>query len=188
MLADLTHSGSEPTRSLRQWFILAGITALVVLIDQLSKAYVVAHLDYHHSWMPLGLIKPVFRFTHVHNTGAAFGLFPQGGLIFLIIAVFVSVIIVFYYRQIPAEAWLVRVALGFQLGGALGNVIDRVRLGYVVDFFDVSIWPVFNVADSCIVIGVALLALEMLREEWQAKQAAKREAADDISDQEQAYS
>jgi signal peptidase II len=64
-----------------------------------------------------------------------------------------------------------------QLGGALGNVVDRVRQGYVVDFLDVSIWPVFNVADSCIVVGVVLLALFMLREEYRAVRQAQAESA-----------
>jgi signal peptidase II len=173
-----TPATSGPTISsvslFRRWLWLGGVTLFVIVIDQLTKAYVVAHLGYRDSWVPIKAIESIFRFTHVHNTGAAFGMFPEGGLVFLIIAAVVSVIIVIYYHQIPAEAWLARIALGLQLGGALGNVIDRVRLGYVVDFFDVSIWPVFNVADSCIVIGVLLLVLEMLREEWRERQAEKQ--------------
>jgi signal peptidase II len=162
--ASLTNEIRQAT--LWRWLLLFGVAALTILADQVSKAYVVAHLNLQESWMPFGFIEPLFRFTHVHNTGAAFGLFPQGGSIFLLIAVIVSAIIVYYYRQIPGHAWLIRLALGLQLGGALGNVVDRVRLGYVVDFFNVEYWPVFNVADSCIVIGVALLALAMLREEY----------------------
>ena len=158
----------------RWWLFLAVVTALTIIADQVSKAYVVAHLGLHESWMPIKAIEPVFRFTHVHNTGAAFGLFPQGGSIFLIIAVIVSVVIIYYYHQLPDSAWLVRLALGLQLGGALGNVVDRVRLGYVVDFFNVEYWPVFNVADSCIVIGVVLLALMMFWEEYQV--ARQKEA------------
>ncbi len=155
------------------WLFLVLVTVLTVFADQVSKAYVVAHLALHRSWMPIDAVEPVFRFTHVHNTGAAFGLFPQGGSIFLIIAVIVSVVIIYYYRQLSGSAWLVRLALGLQLGGALGNVIDRVRLGYVVDFFNVEYWPVFNVADSCIVVGVVLLALVMLWEEYQVTQRAR---------------
>jgi signal peptidase II len=162
-------SGATPG----QWLLLIGVALLAILADQLSKAYVVAHLALHESWMPLSFIEPVFRFTHVHNTGAAFGLFPEGGSIFLIIAVIVSSVIIYYYRQLPRDAWLVRLALGLQLGGALGNVIDRVRLGYVVDFLHLEHWPVFNVADSSIVIGVALLALVMLREEYAASHESK---------------
>jgi len=156
-----------------EWLLLIGVTLLTVVADQASKAYVVAHLGLYESWMPLAFLEPVFRFTLVHNTGAAFGLFPQGGSIFLIIAVVISVVIVYYYRQVPSGAWLARLALGLQLGGALGNVVDRVRLGYVVDFLHVEYWPVFNVADSCIVIGVTLLALLMLIQEHQEAQARK---------------
>ncbi|MBN1562349.1 MAG: signal peptidase II [Anaerolineae bacterium] len=185
-------SESSPKSSPKRWLWLVSLALVVILIDQLTKAYVVAHLDYRDSWVPIKAIESIFRFTHVHNTGAAFGIFPDGGSVFLIIAAFVSVIILIYYHQIPDGAWLARIALGLQLGGALGNVVDRVRVGYVVDFFDVSIWPVFNVADSCIVIGVALLMLEMLREEWQMKQAAKHaeqhDTASERADHEGVYS
>ena len=155
------------TRSARRvdWLLLVAVTGLVILADQLSKRYIVAHLAFGESWMPLDAIEPLFRFTHVRNTGAAFGIFPEGGTVFLIVAIIVSGIIIYYYRQLPHHALLLRLALGLQLGGALGNVIDRVRLGYVVDFMHVEYIPVFNVADSCIVLGVALLALEILREE-----------------------
>lgn len=150
------------------WLFFAVVAGLAILVDQATKAYVAAHLARHATWMPVDFIEPVFRFTHVHNTGAAFGMFPQGGTLFLVIAVAVSTVIVYYYRNLPFGGWLVRLGLALQLAGALGNVIDRVRLGYVVDFMKVTFWPVFNVADSCIVIGVLLLAFEMLREEWRA--------------------
>jgi signal peptidase II len=156
-----------------QWLFLLGVAVLVIVADQIAKAYVSAHLALYSSWMPLHFLEPVFRFTHVHNTGAAFGLFPEGGSIFLVIAVIISSFIIYFYRQLPAEAWLVRLALGLQLGGALGNVIDRVHRGYVIDFMHLEHWPVFNVADSCIVLGVVLLALEMLIEEYQAARDAK---------------
>lgn len=177
------------------WIFLVGVTLLAILTDQVSKAYVVARLALHESWMPLDFIEPIFRFTHVHNTGVAFGMFQGGGVVFIVIPIIVSAVIVFYYRELPAQAWLVRLALGLQMGGALGNLIDRLRQGYVVDFFNVEFWPVFNVADSCIVIGVALLAFEILREEWQmarqgkaqAKAAAEADAAD-ASEEQASYS
>jgi signal peptidase II len=97
-------------------------------------------------------------------------MFPNGGVIFLIIPVVVSVIIVYYYRQLTTDAWLVRVALGLQMGGALGNLIDRIRQGYVVDFLHLEHWPVSNVSDICIVMGVVLLGIEMVREERQLAQ------------------
>ncbi len=152
------------------WLLLAVVVAVVIALDQATKAYVMAHLDRYESWMPVAAINPIFRFTHVHNTGAAFGMLPQGGSVFLLISLVVSAVIVYYYRRLTFGGWLVRLALGLQLGGALGNAIDRVRLGYVVDFLKVAYWPVFNIADSCIVIGVALLAFAMLREEWRLAQ------------------
>ena len=126
--------------------------------------------------MPLAALEPLFRLTHVHNTGAAFGIFPQGSTVFLIIALVVSGIIVYYYRQLPHHAVLLRLALGLQLGGALGNAIDRVRQVYVVDFMHIEFIPVFNVADLCFVVGVALLALEILLEERRAAREQKQAA------------
>jgi signal peptidase II len=170
-----------PGANLKQWVFLFGIATLSILADQASKAYVVHHLPYQDSWVPIGFIEPLFKFTHVHNTGASFGMFPQGGSVFLVIALIVSLIIIYYYRQIPPQAWLTRLALGLQLGGALGNAVDRLRLGYVVDFFHVEHFPVFNVADSSIVIGVCLLALEMLLEEWRAARQEKQQPASEKS-------
>jgi signal peptidase II len=158
-----------------RWVFLVLVTASIILFDQLTKAYVVAHLALHESWMPIDFIEPYFRFTHIHNTGAAFGMFPDSGLAFFFIALIVSSIILYYYRKLPKNVWLIRLALGLQLGGALGNnVIDRARQGYVVDFLNFEWWPVFNVADSCIVVGVALLAFEMLREEYRASRQASQ--------------
>lgn len=189
---------SAPRTTIMHWLFLILVVALAIGVDQASKAYVVAHLDLHESWMPIDALEPVFRFTHIHNTGAAFGMFPGGGTVFFVIALIVSVVIVYYYRKLPRQVWLARLALGLQLGGAISNnLIDRVRLGYVVDFFNVTHWPVFNVADSCIVIGVALLAFELLREEWRTAQDEARgpESGDSAADthgaessEEQAYS
>jgi signal peptidase II len=170
-----------PGASAKQWLFLFSTAALTILADQVSKAYVVRHLPPYDSWVPIGFIEPLFKFTHVHNTGASFGMFPQGGSVFLVIALIVSLVIVYYYRQIPPQAWLTRLALGLQLGGALGNAVDRIRLGYVVDFFHVEHFPVFNVADSSIVIGVCLLALEMLLEEWRAARQEKQQPASEKS-------
>ena len=174
-------TAATPRRAAGRWLLLFCVAALAILADQASKAYVVRHLGLHESWAPLSALEQVFRFTHVHNTGAAFGLFPQGGVVFLIIAAIVSAVILYYYRQVSSEGWLIRLALGLQLGGALGNVIDRLRLGYVVDFVDAWRWPVFNVADSCVVIGVGLLMLLMLREERRERQrlAARDKTGED---------
>ena len=162
----------------RHWLYLSGIAALAIAVDQAAKAYVVAHLDRGESWVPLDFFASVFRITHVRNSGAAFGIFPGRGQVFLVIAAVIVLVILYFYRQLPRETWLVRTALGLQLGGALGNVIDRLRLDYaVIDFFHVRYFPVFNVADICIVVGVGLLALAMFRDEWRMRQAAESDKA-----------
>ncbi|NDJ75277.1 MAG: signal peptidase II [Chloroflexi bacterium] len=175
------NTSSTNTAPRRHWWLLFGTAALIIISDQLSKLYIIHRLDHRESWAPIKFLEPVIQFTHVHNTGAAFGMFPDSGFVFLGIALVVTGIIVVYYSQLPPGNWLIRLALGLQLGGAIGNnMIDRVRLGYVVDFLDVEFWPlaewpVFNIADSSIVVGVLLLAFEMIREERRLAKATKAE-------------
>ena len=86
----------------------------------------------------------------------------------MVIAVVVVVVIVVYYRYLPGNQWLVQASLGLQLGGALGNLLDRLSHGHVIDFIDFKVWPVFNVADSSVFVGVVILAYYLLRhgEDW----------------------
>jgi signal peptidase II len=148
------------------------VTAVLVLLaDQISKHFVVAGLPEGQSVEVASWLAPVLHFTHVTNTGAAFGLFRGGGDFFIVISAIVIVAIIVFYRQLPDSQWLMRVALGLQLGGATGNFLDRLRHdGSVVDFIDLHFWPlrewpVFNVADSSLVVGVILLALLLVDEE-----------------------
>jgi signal peptidase II len=151
------------------WWILPVVAVLTLAIDQATKYLVVSNLGLYESWVPFPALAQVFTIHYVTNTGAAFGLFQNGSLFFVIVAVIVSLVIVFYYRYLPDGQWLIRLSLGMQLGGALGNLLDRLRLGHVVDFFDFQIWPVFNVADSSIVCGVIVLAFLLLREDHQER-------------------
>ena len=157
-------------RRTRVDLILPAMAALVLLADQVSKHLVRTWLAQGQSLDIAPWLMPLFRVTHVTNTGVAFGLFPKVGDLSIIVAVVVVVVIFLYHRHIPREQWLMRVAMGLQLGGALGNLIDRLRHGFVVDFIDVNFWPVhnfaiFNVADSSIVVGVAVLAVLMVWDE-----------------------
>ncbi len=142
--------------------VLLVIALLVLIADQASKAWTIENI-------PLNTTREIipnfewFVLTHITNAGAAFGLFPQLSLVFTFIALIVSVAIVVYYRSLPAGEWLVRLSLGLQLGGAVGNLVDRLRYGYVVDMFYARFWPVFNIADSAIVCGVGLLMLHLWR-------------------------
>lgn len=150
-------------------FLLA-VAAAVIALDQLTKALVTANLALYEQVAPVEALRPYFTFTYVRNTGAAFGLFPGGGAFFIVVALIVSAMIVYFYRTIPGQTPVMRAALGLQLGGAWGNLIDRLRLGYVVDFLDFKFWPVFNVADSALVVGALTLLVALW---WQDRQAAR---------------
>lgn len=147
--------------------VLFLVMALVLLADYASKIIVENRMALNTTWVPIPELERFFRFTHVSNTGAAFGLFPSGSLLFAAVAIVVSIFIIAYNQALPAKHQLYRVALGLQLGGALGNLLSRVRLGHVTDFFDFGPWPVFNVADLCVVSGVIMLGFLMLLEERQ---------------------
>jgi signal peptidase II len=145
--------------------ILPAVALLVLVADQISKYLVLSNLAPGQFWNPITSLTPWVSITHVTNTGAAFGLFQDRGPLFVVIAVLVVAAIIFYYRQLPAGQWWIKASLGLQLGGALGNLLDRLRLDYkVIDFIDFKIWPVFNLADSAIVLGVAVLAYYLLRD------------------------
>jgi signal peptidase II len=152
-------------------FILPVTAALVLIADQISKAFVVQRLAENQSWDIAPWLSPVLSITHVTNTGAAFGMLQNLNTVFAIIGLIAVVTIIVYARRIPAGQWMIRVALGLALGGAMGNnLVDRLRQGYVVDFLDLNFWPlhnwpVFNVADASIVTGVALLTLVFVWEE-----------------------
>ena len=131
-------------------------TVFVVLVfDQISKFFVVRWLPLYHSWPEEGFI----RITHGLNTGTAFGFFPNQTTV-LIIASLLAIGFLFYFYQthlMPLK--LLRLGIGLQLGGAAGNLIDRLRNGFVVDFIDVGPWPIFNLADSSIVVGITIIVV-----------------------------
>src|SRR3989304_7667593 len=112
-------------------------------------------------WLPESLIwlSPYARIVHWYNSGAAFGMFQNGNLIFTILAFIVIGAIIYYFPYVEADDWTLKLAMGLQLGGAAGNVIDRLMMGKVTDFISVGTFPVFNVADSSISVGVVVLLL-----------------------------
>jgi signal peptidase II len=153
-----------------RWALFLIVAAVVFLGDRVTKHLVRTNLSVGEMWNPIPFLRPFVTVTHVTNTGGAFGLFRDYGLIFAIVAVVVVLGIIAFYRFLPpGQAWL-RVSLGLQLGGALGNLCDRVRLGSVVDFVDFKIWPVFNLADLAIVVGVSLLAFHLLFNQQEGEQ------------------
>lgn len=155
------------------------IAVVVVILDQLTKYIASTSLEIYQ---PVAVM-PMFNWTLMHNTGAAFSfLANENGWqrwFFAVIAVVVSVVIVLWIKRLEQHEKWQAAALALILGGAIGNVIDRIWLGYVVDFIDVyyesSHWPAFNVADSAIFIGVAMIIIESIREYWAERQNSKSE-------------
>ena len=140
-------------------FDLLQLAAIFFLLDQLTKFLVRAYLPFGHSYPATGF----FRFTHAENTGSAFGLF-QGHNTPLIVISFVGIfVLAMIYQSQPKPTNLLRLSLGLQIGGALGNLVDRFRLGAVTDFIDVGPWPIFNLADSSIICGLLLLGWIILQ-------------------------
>lgn len=134
----------------------------VVILDQFSKYIVVENMALGES---IPIIEEVFHLTYILNPGAAFGMFAHNRLFFIAIAVIVIGIIIWARREILASPWEVKAGCGLFLGGAIGNLIDRARQGLVIDFFDFRIWPVFNIADIVICIGVGLIIWNLLKTE-----------------------
>ena len=145
----------NPTRKYwyKDWAFLL-IFAATLGLDQLTKYLVKANLDVGESLPTDGFL----RITYVTNSGSAFGFFPNQTLV-LIFASFIGIaFLLFYYHAHPFPGIFLRLSLGLMLGGAIGNLIDRVQFGHVVDFIDVGPWPVFNLADSSIMVGIGIIA------------------------------
>ncbi|HUV75931.1 MAG TPA: signal peptidase II [Dehalococcoidales bacterium] len=143
-------------------FSLTGL--LIVVADQLSKVWIRTNLVEGQSLFEVGF----FRITYVQNTGAAFGLLQGQSFALTIVAIIGIVVLLVYalfvYRYFSwLDNMLTKFGLGLMLGGTLGNLIDRLRFGYVTDFIDFGYWPAFNVADSAITVGVIIFACSLLR-------------------------
>ena len=145
--------------------LLASLTTLaVIFIDRITKIFFSQLLSYGES---LQVIANVLYMTLVHNTGIAFGLFKDQGAVFIVvpvIAVILLIVNIYYYRQndqVLSRTYIV--AFSLILGGAIGNLIDRMQHGYVIDFIDFRIWPVFNIADSAITIGAIIVGIKCFR-------------------------
>lgn len=137
-----------------------GIGILVFILDQLVKHAVLVSM---HLGESIPIIKDVFHITFVLNPGAAFGMLEHQRWIFIVVALLVVVLALVFYKHIQRESLITRIGTGLLLGGALGNLLDRIQSGLVVDFLDFRIWPVFNIADIAICGGAAMLIWDMWR-------------------------
>lgn len=163
---------------LRDYLTLFGIGGTIIIIDQATKILVRRNLAIGEWWSPWGWLEPYARIVNWKNTGAAFGILPNFGDFITVLAIVVAIAIVYYFPRVPREDWTLRLAMGLEFGGAVGNLFDRLTIGWVTDF--VSIWrfPVFNVADLCITLGVIVLLLGVWSQEKKKEDPASETDVD----------
>lgn len=151
------------TRSQFDIFLCLSIVFGVVVADRLTKIFFTGLLSPGES---LPVIRNFLHMTLVHNTGIAFGLFKDRGIVFIIIPIIAIILLVyniFYYKYNDESlSRLYIVSFSLILGGAIGNLVDRILYGYVIDFVDLQVWPVFNIADSAITIGAVIIAVKCI--------------------------
>ncbi len=162
----------------KYWFdylVLFLIAGAIVALDQWSKAWVRANVPLAGDWMPhwLAWLEPYARVRYWYNSGAAFGFFQNGNTIFSTLAVIVDLFILYYLPRTSRSDWWLRLAMGMQFAGATGNLIDRIIFQHVTDFISVGNFAVFNVADSSISVGVAILIIGI----WFKERADKKRTA-----------
>lgn len=158
--------------------VFLGAMTLALVLDQLTKTWIVRNLSFADR---IPVIEGFFSLTHVRNPGAAFSLFatspePFRRIFFVVVTLVAIVLVISFFRRLAPGDRLSALALGLVLGGAVGNLIDRLVYGEVIDFLHFRLfggyaWPDFNVADSCIVVGVALLVLELFASEGEEEDA-----------------
>ncbi|MBI1794850.1 MAG: signal peptidase II [Chloroflexi bacterium] len=157
--------------------MLLGLAGVVIALDQWTKWWVRANIPFQQSWLPdfLSWLSPYARIVHWSNSGAAFGSFQNGNSVFTVLAIVVIGAILYYYPRVEASDWTLRLAMSLQLGGAAGNLIDRLMAGKVTDFISIGNFAVFNLADSAISVGVVVLVLGVWVKERNAGNHSKED-------------
>ncbi len=171
-------------RSTHHWLLLFAIIAAVLAADQLTKRAIVENLRLGETRQPIPALTPFFQITRSHNTGAAFGFLPQAADLFLVIAVVVVIAMIYFYPRISGQARLQRIGAGLICGGALGNALDRIQYGLVIDFIHYQIPGVIsnvsNIADHAIVVGVVFIFVDS----WLKDRAEAQKKAETLGHQE----
>jgi len=151
-------------------YLFVIIVPSIIIIDRILKNFFSSILSVGES---IPVIKNMLHMTLVHNTGIAFGLFKDQGIVFIIIPIIAVVLLIFnifHYKNSKELNRTYIVGFSMILGGAIGNLIDRIQVGYVIDFIDFRIWPVFNVADSAITVGAVIVAIRCIMLSSEKKQ------------------
>jgi signal peptidase II len=157
------------------YLFLFTIGAIIIGLDQWTKALVRANIPLGADWLPTGMawLLPFARVRYWYNSGAAFGIFQNGNLVFTILAILVILLIILYFPRTEEKDWWLRTALAMQFAGASGNLIDRLAFAHVTDFISVGSFAIFNVADASISVGVVVLLLGV----WLNERTEKKKTA-----------
>ena len=135
------------------------LISIIVFMDQIIKYYIINNFSHGQS---LAIIKNIFHLTYVKNTGAAFGILKNANNFFIIVSIIIILFLLFYRYYYFKSNIYINMSIGLIIGGAVGNLIDRILLNHVVDYLDFRIWPVFNLADSAIVVGAGFLIIYII--------------------------
>jgi signal peptidase II len=156
------------------YLILLIFGGVIIGLDQWTKALVRSNVPLGTDWLPAGLawLLPYARIRHWYNSGAAFGIFQNGNLVFTILAIIVIILILYYFPRTQRNDWWLRVAMAMQFAGAAGNLIDRLFFAQVTDFISVGNFAIFNLADASISTGVVVLLIGVWLKERQEKKRA----------------
>jgi signal peptidase II len=156
----------------RDYVVMFMIAGIIIGFDQWTKILVRGNIPLGGDWLPgwLAWLMPFARVRYWYNSGAAFGIFQNGNMVFMILAIIVAGIILYYLPRTARKDWWLRLALAMQFSGAVGNLVDRIQFGHVTDFISVGSFAIFNVADASISVGVAVLILGV----WISDRAEKR--------------
>lgn len=161
------------TNIMQKWLLLILVASLVLLLDQIGKALVIANMQNGQTIEVIPALAPYFQFTRVPNTGIAFGMLTGGNFFLLMLTSIVVVVLFFVYSKLPAQVSVQHVAFAMIIGGALGNIIDRVRFGHVVDFVHITIPNIIsnvsNFADHFVVLGVIIILVDSFLEDRREK-------------------
>ena len=161
---------------IEKYGLMLAIAGVLVTLDQWTKGLVRANIPLGGSWLPESLdwLSPFARIVNWYNTGAAFGMFQGGSMVFTVLAFIVIGAIIYYFPQVEISDWTLRVAMSMQLAGALGNLVDRLmQEGRVTDFISVGTFPVWNVADASITVGTIVLLIGIFLQERAAMKERK---------------
>jgi signal peptidase II len=134
-----------------KYITVFSIALIIILVDQITKFLIKSNFQLNQTFP---IIKDIFHLTYIQNFGAGFGILQQQQWILIFISIIVVGVIFYYFDRVKEKEKLLQILIGFILGGTIGNLIDRIAYGFVIDFIDFRIWPIFNVADSFVTIGV----------------------------------